>query len=276
MKHNQGSFRGNGEHELFYQSWAPDDQARASLGIVHGFAEHSGRYSNVVEYFVPRTFKVYGFDLRGHGRSGGRKNFIQSWDDYRGDVKAFIDLIRKEEVGSPIFLYGHSMGGTIVLDYVLLNPADVIGVIASAPAIGEIGIPAYLWTIARLLNRVWPTFAMESQLDPAYLSREPSVAQAYEDDPLVNTIGTTRLGVEIGEAGDRIQERASDLKIPLLIVPGGSDQLVEVEGSQRFFGNVGFEDKELKIYEGAYHELHNDIIKEQVFEDIKDWIERHI
>jgi alpha-beta hydrolase superfamily lysophospholipase len=116
---------------------------------------------------------------------------------------------------------------------------------------------------------------MESQLNTAYLSRDPNVVKAYEEDPLVNTKGTARLGVEMGLAADRIQEQANEFQTPLLIVHGGNDQLVAVEGSQRFFGNVGFEDKELKVYDGGYHEVHNDTIQEQVFEDIKDWIERH-
>lgn len=267
---------GWGEVPLYYQCWQPDETPRATVAIVHGVGEHSGRYGNVVDYLIPRGYVLYGFDLRGHGRSPGQRGYCDSWEAFREDVRAFLSLVRQREGDRPLFLLGHSMGGIIALDYALRSSDGLRGVIASAPGIGTNTIPAYLWSLARLLNRVWPSFSINTQLDLNQISRDPAVVKEAQADPLSHTKGSPRLGMEAQATIDWIQAHAADLAVPLLIVHGTADAIALPDGSQRFAKNATYPDVELREYEGGYHELHNDIIKEQVLADVENWLARHL
>ncbi|HQU16947.1 MAG: hypothetical protein B7Z66_06430 [Chromatiales bacterium 21-64-14] len=275
MEPSEGTFRGADGVELHYRRWRPED-ARAVLVIMHGISEHSGRYANVVNAVVPQGYAVYGFDLRGHGRSPGQRGYIESWREYREDLAAFITRIAEWEPHLPRFLLGHSMGGVIALDYCLEHPQGVSGVIASAPALGEIRLPRVLWALAHVMHRFWPRFSVRLPLSPADVSRDPAVMRDIDADPLIHSQGSARLGIELQRAARRVQERAREFRVPLLIVHGGADRLVPLEGSRRFMRHVLFPDKELLEYAGGYHELYNDIIRDQVLADTLRWLERHL
>ena len=177
MRQPQGSFRGSGDLELFWQTWLPDTKPRAVVAIVHGFGEHSGRYGNVVNYLVPRGFAVAAYDLRGHGRSQGPRGLILSWDEYRDDTRLFLESVRPDSPGAPVFLYGHSLGGLIALDYVLHMPEGLRGVIASGPVLGPPGVSPFLLMLARVLTVVTPRLSLDSGLDATALSRDPAVVR---------------------------------------------------------------------------------------------------
>lgn len=275
MQHREASFRTPDGLDLYRQGWRPETPPKAVLAILHGFGEHSGRYKNVVDYFAPRGYAVYGFDLRGHGRSPGARGAIKAWSEYREDTAAFVRAVTEEEPGKPLFLYGHSLGGEIALDYVLHDPQGSKGVIASAPTLGRPGIsPVLLW-ISRLMSRIAPGFSMETKLDATALSRDQAVVEAYVTDPLVHGIGTARLGTEMSDTAAWVQAHASDLRLPLLIIHGQKDRLVNPEDSQRFFQNVSFADKERIEYPGGFHEPHNDIEHPKVMADIERWVVKH-
>lgn len=276
MKHLEGSFRGSGNLDLFYQSWHPEDQPRAALALVHGFGEHSGRYPNVVNHFVPRGYAVYGFDHRGHGRSPGQRGHINAWSEYRDDVRAFVQLVTARESPRPIFLWGHSLGGLIVLEYALHYPEGLRGVIASAPLLGQAGISPILIALARVLSRVAPTFSLSTGLDATTLSRDPAVVKAYTSDPLVHSLGTPRLSTEISAAQTWTLAHASEWRVPLLLFFGTADRLVPPENTRKFFDAITFPDKHKIEYEGAYHETHNDIIHAQVMADVEQWLQTHL
>ncbi|RPI58114.1 MAG: alpha/beta hydrolase, partial [Chloroflexi bacterium] len=131
MEHFEGTFRGEGGIELYYQGWRPEGTPRATLAIVPGFGEHGGRYANVVNWFVPRGYAALAFDVRGNGRSPGQRGFVGSFQDYRGDLRAFLQVVRAREPEGRLFLLGHSQGGLMVLDYVLHDPSGLDGVVAS-------------------------------------------------------------------------------------------------------------------------------------------------
>ncbi len=274
----QGTFTGHGGLGLFEQSWTPPDSAavRGAVTIVHGLGEHSGAYPNVVETLVPAGFAVHGFDLRGHGRSPGRRAFINSWDDYRQDVRAFLHLVAEREPGQPRFLVGHSMGGIIVLDYVLRYPDDLSGVVAIGPAIGELGFSPILMAIARLLSRVWPSFSTGTGLDATAISRDPEVVDRYRADPLVHDRGTARLATESARTVAWIQAHAADLRVPLLIQHGEADRIARPDGSRRFVANVIEPDTTYIEYPGAYHQVHNDVCHQQVMADLLNWLIQHL
>ena len=156
MRHTEGKFAGADSTDLYYQCWKPIDGPRAVLAIVHGFGEHSGRYPNVVGHLVPRGYAVYGFDHRGHGRSPGKRGHINTWSEYRDDVRAFLQLIKQHELTRQVFLLGHSLGGLIVLEYVLRYPDGLKGVIASGPLLARARVSPVLAVLAKVLSRVAP------------------------------------------------------------------------------------------------------------------------
>ncbi len=276
MRHSESSFEGYGALELFMQSWLPDDGVKAILAIVHGFGEHSGRYMNLVNRLVPAGFALYGFDHRGHGRSPGQRGHINNWDEFLGDVRAFLNIIREIENNKPLFLYGHSMGGLLVLGYSLRHPESLNGVIASGPALSQPGVSPLLLALSRVMSKIWPSFSIDTKLDVNLISRDPDVIKAYQDDTLVHSMASARLGTELTAAMEWTQAHAADWKLPLLILHGTEDKLVPPEGSKTFFDNVSFDDKQRIEYPGTRHEPHNDLDREKVLDDIRQWLERHV
>ena len=276
MKHKTGQFKGADGEELFYQNWQPEEPGHATLVIVHGFSDHCSRYSNLVNGLVPRGLVIYGFDQRGHGRSPGNRGHIDSFDDFRQDLHLFMQLVSELESANPLFLFGQSMGGLIVLDYGLHYPQGLNGVIASAPHLSDPPISPILITIGRLLSGVWPTFSLSAGLDNSKLSKDPSVAQAYQDDPLVHGKGTPRLSTELSAAVQETQANAQHFQPPLLIYHGSADELTSPEASRRFYDNVPAGNKRYITYEGGYHESHNDLHQERVVIDVGQWIEEQI
>lgn len=275
MEQREGTFRGAGALELFYQRWRPAGEPRAALAIVHGFGEHSGRYMNVVNHLVPRGYAVYGFDLRGHGRSPGQRGYINTWAEYREDTQSFLRLVAEQEPNRPLFLMGHSMGGLIVLEYVLHHPEGLKGVIASAPVLGQAGVSPILFFLSRVLSRVYPRFSLSTGLDATTISRDPAVVKAYQIDPLVHSLATPRLGTEITAAQEWTLAHAGDLRVPFLLFFGTADRLVPPDNTRQFYNRVTFSNKHKIEYEGAYHETHNDIIYPQVMADLERWLEAH-
>lgn len=278
MKHVEGKFGAFDGLELYFQKWVPDGDPRANLAFVHGIGGHCGQstYTHLIEYLVPLGYSLYGFDLRGHGRSDGRRGSIDKWGDYRGDLKAFLQLIRGSEPNSTVFILGQSLGGLIVLDYALHYPQDAQGVIASAPALIEPNIPPALVLLLKALSPFWPHLALSSKLDATGVSRDPAEVEKVISDPVLNLKLSPRLTTETLKALERTQAQAADLQVPLLLIHGTADPLTPAKGSQEFFAKVTFEDKTLKLYEGGYHQAFIDINREQVFADLSQWLSQHL
>lgn len=277
ITNQEGQFAAYGGLELYYQSWISHEApTRGAVLIVHGVGEHSSAYRNVVERLAPAGFALHGFDLRGHGRSPGQRAFINSWDDYRQDLRAFVRFVQSQQPAQPLFLLGHSMGGITVLDYALRYPGGLSGLVAIAPAIGQIGISPTLMAIARLVSRVRPTFSMKSGLDATAISRDPQVVAAYKADPLVHDVGTARLAAEAERTVAWLQAHAADLRVPLLIQHGQADRIAQPDGSRRFIANMTEPDKELHEYPDAFHQVHNDLGHDAATADLLAWLERHL
>jgi len=276
MQNSEGKFTGAKSMELYYQKWKPHGETRAVIALIHGFGEHCGRYPNVVKHFVPRGYAVYGFDHRGHGKSPGKRGHINEWSEFRDDVRAFVQLIEKQEPHKPIFMLGHSLGGLIALEYVLRHPEGLQGIIASGPLLLQPGLSPVVIATAKVLSRVAPSVSIKTGLDASSISRDPAVVQAYQDDPLVHGFGTPRLSTEITATQNWTNAHAADLKLPLLLIVGSEDKLVPPEAGRKFFDAVTFADKQKLDYQGAYHETHNDIIAPQVMADMERWLEAHL
>lgn len=276
MKQEEGTFKSGDGLELYYQSWLPDGDLKAVIVIIHGMGEHGGRYQHVVNGLVPQGYAIYAADHRGHGRSPGKRMFVNSWDDYLNDLGIFVKWVREQWAGRPFFLYGHSMGGNITLNYVLRHPDGYNGIIASAPAVGKLDVPPILALLSKMLSRLAPAMQVKTGLELTDISRDPVEAKAYGDDPLVQGFATPRFGVEIAKAAEWAMEHAAEIKPPLLLIHGDNDNIVNVAASRNFYAKVQQPDKKLIIYEGGVHESHNDIHRDQVIADVEEWLEGHL
>ncbi|MDZ8236470.1 MAG: lysophospholipase [Nostoc sp. ChiQUE01a] len=278
-QHKADTFESVGKLKLYYQSWYPEGKVKAILAIVHGLGAHSDRYNNLIQHFIPKQYAVYGFDLRGHGRSPGQRGYINRWSEFREDLRAFLELIKTQHPGSPIFLLGHSLGSVIVLDYALRYPqkaSALQGVITLAPALGKVGVSKTRLFIGKLLSRVWPRFTLNTGLDLSAGSRDEKILAAYAQDSLRHTRASARLATEFFATVDWVNAHAADWQLPLLILHGGADRVTLPEGGKIFYQRVSSSDKLRIEYPGAYHELQSDLNYQEVLADLENWLERHL
>ncbi|MBA3496142.1 MAG: alpha/beta hydrolase [Gemmatimonadales bacterium] len=265
-------FQGHDGAPLFRRAWPAEGGPRGALINVHGLGDHSGLYAAVAEHLTPLGFAVHAPDLRGNGRSPGVRGHVGAWRDYREDLGRFVDLIRHEEPGLPVFLLGHSLGGLIVLDYALHRPDGLRGVITAAAPLGTLAVPAPLLLLGRAMSRVWPSFSLETGMDLSGLARDPAVAAEVLADPLFHRRASARLSTEVAATIARVQHGAPHFPLPVLLLHGAADRMVPPDGSRRFAARVGHPDRCLIEYAGAYHALFADTGREQVFADFERWI----
>ncbi len=265
---------------LFTRHWWPEGEPKAHLAVVHGYGEHGGRYAPFAAWMTAHGYAVHTCDLRGHGRSPGKRGHVDRWSDYFGDAEALVAEVRaREGEDVPLFLVGHSMGGLIALGYAIDHPqAGLRGVVASGPALarGE-GVPAILYRLAHLLSAIAPRLQIDSHLDAGALSHDEAVVRAYVEDPLVHSLGTPRLGTEMEREMARLFALADRWPpdLPLIILHGGADRLAPPEASAAFFERVAARDKVRREYPGLYHEVFNEVEREQVLQELTDWLEAH-
>lgn len=279
MQHKEGFFQGARGLNLYYQSWYPKQEVRGVLTIVHGLGSHSDSYENIVKHLIPRNYAIHAFDLRGHGRSPGQRGHINSWKDLRDDLQAFLQLIDTQSPKCPRFLLGHSLGGVVVLDYIMRCgecPSALSGVITLAPAVGKVGVSPLKITIGKILSRILPRFTLSTGLELDAAARDEEVLAAYAQDKLRHTRASARLATEFINTVNWINAHAANLQIPLLIIQGGADRITLPEGSREFFQKVTLPDKELREYPEAYHEIQSDLGYQQVIADLEAWLEQHL
>jgi alpha-beta hydrolase superfamily lysophospholipase len=278
IQETESSFEGVGGLKLYTKTWQPGRRSPvAVLVIVHGVGEHIGRYQNLVDCLVPAGIVLNGYDQRGFGRSEGKRGHINTWDEYRQDLKAFVDRTTHQHPGLPIFVYGHSMGSLVVLDYLIDHPAGLSGAILSGTAIDPAdAAPPHLKLVAKILSGLSPRYTLVMKLEGNTLSRDPYVARAYNDDPLVHYDRTTRWGTEGMNTIKRIEANPGKISLPVLFVHGELDPLVTAAGARSYYEKIASPDKTLKIYQDGLHEPHNDIDHEKVIADIREWIEARL
>lgn len=273
--HTTSTFAGVADVPIFYQRWLPEGGIRRGVVmIVHGLGEHSGRYSNLVERLLPEGYAVYALDHQGFGRSGGQRGHVGRFGDYAADVHRLNAIVRGEQPGQPIALFGHSMGGLIALDYAQSYPADADCWIFQAPALAA-KTSASLVLFLRTINLVRPNFSF-TRPGNGEVSRDPAVGLAFLEDSLHVPVSTARWAVEILAAQKRVQAHISATPAPLLMLQGTADSLVIPAATQDFFARIPAKDKTLLVYDGYYHELHNDLGKEKPLDDIAGWLGSHM
>jgi alpha-beta hydrolase superfamily lysophospholipase len=255
------------------RGWAPDGPARAVICLVHGLGEHIGRYPHVAAFFVSQAIAVQGIDQRGHGRSGGKRGHAASYQAIYGDIDRLIADAKQRYAGAPCFLYGHSMGGNLVINYALARRPDLTGVISSAPGLRPaFKIPDWKLIVGRLARGVKPDLSMANGLEMEALSRDPQVVAACEKDPLVHDFVSARLGLDIITMGEQALGQAAAFPLPLLLMHGSADRLTSPEASRQFAQTAG-DVCTLKIWDGLYHEIHNEPEQGEVFAYALQWLE---
>ncbi len=268
--------------ELFTQSWIPASPV-GLIVLVHGLAEHGGRYAATAKYLAGTGWAVYACDLRSHGLSpdGHRPGrvHVDRFDDYSRDVSALLELATERHPGLPRTILGHSMGGLIALTYAIEHPDSLDGAVISSPALGahpDFQPPLALKLVVKILSRLAPHTLFKSGLDSNAISRDPNVVQAYLSDPLVSEKVSARWYATMMKAMAGAQQKAASLRIPVLLMQSGDDMLVDPAAPGRWADAAPNELVELVVWDGFYHEMLNEPEKDRVRTRIVAWLERNI
>jgi len=260
-------------------------KSRGVVVLLHGFAEHRRRYGHVAAHLNEQGYHVLAGDLRGHGESGGDRGYIERFGDYVDDVTAFIAEAQRffpESSGEarPPILVGHSMGGLVCFEYALSHPKAVRAIAITSPFFGiKIKVPGWKRALGMAASLVHPRLQLPNQIDSSILSHDAASNKAYAEDPLIFHIATARWFTEILATHVDVRQRASRLAVPMLLLQAGDDKLVDSQAAHEIFARLGGTDpqtdKELKVYPGLFHEIFNEVEREQVLTDLTGWLNQH-
>ncbi|NMB53412.1 MAG: alpha/beta hydrolase [Leptolinea sp.] len=264
------------KHSVYFQHWVPDQTINARVLLVHGLGEHSGRYAHVGEYFTETGIALTGFDLLGHGKTDGQRGHADSFDDFCLEIDYFLSELKSSQPAAPVILYGHSLGGLIVLYYLLnKNPQTIKGVICTSPGLAPgYPIPAWKTTLGNILYTLLPRFSMDNGLPLDGISHDTAVVSAYRADQLNHPKISARLGTDLIRNGQQIGQRAQEVSLPILLMVGSDDFLIDPKAVIDF-GQCAGKTTTLKVWDGGYHELHNEVFKEKVLQTMVDWIHQN-
>jgi len=260
---------------IFFRGWRPAGKTRAVVVICHGVNSHGGQYFWAAEQLVAGGFAVYAIDLRGRGKSGGERFYIDDIADYVGDVATLVKLAKSREPGLPVFLLGHSAGGVVSCTYALDHQAELAGLICESFAF-KVPAPDAALAVIKGLSYIAPHLPV-LKLRNEDFSRDAQAVQALNRDPLIaNEIQPARTVAALVRADERLKREFPRITLPVFILHGTADKATVPSGSQFFYDTVGSRDKTLKLYEGYFHDLFNDVGKDAVMADTKAWIDRHL
>jgi alpha-beta hydrolase superfamily lysophospholipase len=272
---NTETFEGAGGLKIFTRSYRPEKRPRGAVVIVHGFNSHSGHYDWVSRELVNNGYAAYALDLRGRGQSEGERFFIEHASDYVSDVATFVKLVKTREPGVPVFMLAHSAGGVVAALYALDHQAQLTGLICESSAF-EVPAPNIALTVLKGLSHIVPhTHVL--RLANEHFSRDPRVVDAMNHDPLIAHESQPSLTIaELVRADERLRREAVRITLPLLILHGTMDKVTSPHGSKLIHEKAGSVDKTLKLYEGHFHDLLNDVDKQVVMADIISWIGQRV
>lgn len=252
---------------------SPGENPKGVIVLVHGLGEHVRRYNHWVDLFISEKFAFAALDLPGHGKSVGGRGKVKKYSDIYESIDILLKTASRTFPGVPLYLYGHSMGGGIVLDYAVRFHPKVKGVIVTGPWLKLAFEPSrFKMVLATIAKIIMPNLVQRSGLKTADLSHDRSVVDVYDRDPLVHGKISAAFFAGVVSSAKYALEHAQELKVPTLIIHGGDDMICSPQGSIEFAGKT--EMAELKIWEGGYHELHNEPFREEVFRYIIDWIRK--
>lgn len=271
----ESTFEGSEGYKIFMRSWKPSSTPRASVVIVHGFNSHSGQYLWVGEQLAASDLAVYALDLRGRGRSEGERFYVDKIEDYVDDVVTLVNIAKSENPGLPVFVLGHSAGGVISCIYTLDHQAEIDGLICESFAF-ELPVPGVVLSVLKGISHVTHHTHVFSLKNEDF-SRDEKIVESMNNDPLIKDESQpAQTATVLLDAAERLKESFSQITIPVFILHGTEDKATKPSGSQHFYEQAGSSDKTLKLYEGHYHDMLNDLGKEEVLGDIQNWIDAHI
>lgn len=277
MQHQDGYIENIEKTPIYFQTWIPRKPIKAAMLIVHGLGEHSGRYENLVQRFVAQGFIVYGYDHIGHGHSSGRRCHIANFNCYLKDLDLVVHRIKAANPEIPLVLFGHSMGGLISASYLVEHQNKISAAVLSSPAIeAPDTVPAILLKVGQAISKLWPRLGV-IKLDAEGICRNSAVVEAYEADSLVHHGKiSARLGQALLEQMQWLKQQMMQIHLPLLVIQGEHDSLVDPKGAKQLVDGVGSKIKKLIMYKGLYHELINEPEREVVLNDIELWIRERL
>jgi acylglycerol lipase len=271
----EGTFVGANDTQLAFRSWRPQGKPQGAFVIVHGFKAHGGMYEWVAKQLTAEGFAVHVADLRGHGKSEGERYHVDAFGDYVADLEIFVDRIRAEqEASTPLFLLGHSAGGVIGCLYALRHQNEIAGFVCEDFA-HALPPPHVALLLLKGVSHLAPHAHLLNLKDEDF-SRDPAFVAAMKADPLaIHTPGTAQLLGELIRTDEHLRDAFPQITLPVMILHGTADHIAKQEGSQYFFDHTGSVDKTLKLYEGHYHDLLNDLGKDDVMQDVLAWTRTH-
>jgi alpha-beta hydrolase superfamily lysophospholipase len=268
-------FEGARGVSIFFRSWLPGAKARGVMVLVHGFNAHSGYMEWPAQQFVADGFAVYALDLRGRGKSEGERFYVEEFSDYLEDVDKLVGIARSRNPDLPLYMLGHSAGGVIATSYVFEHQKDIAGLICESFAF-DVGLPDAVSLILKGISHLTPHLHVFS-LKNADFSRDPQAVARMNNDPFIaNESQPAETAAEMLKAADRLRENMPKFAVPVLIIHGTADKATRPAGSQYFYDTAASTDKTLKLYEGHFHDLLNDIDRELVMADIREWINERL
>lgn len=279
MKTFESKFVASDNTTFYVQGWESDAPPKAIIALVHGIGEHTGRYAHVGKAMTDAGYALVGFDLRGHGKSGGARGHFPSLDAVMQDIRQFFQFLSGRYPIIPQFLYGHSLGGLLALTYALQNKAALKGVMVTGSALrSALQEQKAKLAMARILGSLAPAMIIPTGLDAKTISRDTSVVDKYTNDPLVHDKASLGLGKAALTAIDLCFARAREFAYPLLIMHGQADALTYPSGSEDFARLAGEKNKDvtLKLWDGLYHEVHNEPEQAEVFKVMIAWLDKHL
>lgn len=277
MYHELNFFMSSDGLKIMTEHWLPKEY-KAIVVLVHGYGEHSGRYRHVIKALTNANYAVFTLDHRGHGQSEGLRAYFDSFDQPVNDLKDYVNSIRDDHDEATMFMLGHSMGGLITLAYTLRYPDGLAGIVVSASPVNlDTNASPALVKLGNVLTKIIPKYPLVKLVPLETLSRDPDVVRAFEKDPLTYKGNMrVRTGTGFNDTAKWVRERLPELKLPMLILYGEEDKLVNPSGSQLLHEKAASEDKTLKTYPELYHEILNEPERDTVIADIIAWLDAHL
>ncbi|WP_160691044.1 alpha/beta hydrolase [Clostridium sp. C2-6-12] len=258
---------------LYFREIVPECRIEAVVCLVHGLGDHSGWFKDLLNFFASSNFAVLTFDLRGHGKSDGKRGHIPSYEALMKDISLLLNIAERNFNGVPIFLYGHSFGGNQVINYTLRYRPDISGIIVSAPWLSLYSNPSKIKLyFTFLMSKIRPSFIVDNVVEGSNLSHNPDIAVNQKNDPLVHNFVSASLFTNAYKAGEWAIDNASNLDIPLLLFHGDSDKITSHVASEAFIKKAPSNLATFKLWKGLYHSLHNEISNRDIFVNILNWI----
>ncbi|OQW47267.1 MAG: hypothetical protein A4S09_15855 [Proteobacteria bacterium SG_bin7] len=273
MQRKEGHFRGFDGTELFYQTWEPTNSC-GTIVITHGLAEHSECYQRLVDGMAPNGWTCLGWDMRGHGRSEGKRGAVKNFDDYSNDLKILVEVLNKVNLPKPYFLLGHSMGGLVTANTLLkFGDLGAKAIALSSPLFGiAMPVPAIKDMAARLLSSWIPSLTLNNEIVYENLTHDEAIYKTYDRDPLRHDKISLALYLGMIDSFNFVLLNASKIHVPIFIQLAGDDKVTSRKAAERFYERLGSQRKDLVVYKDYYHEIFNEVGREKVYTDLNNFL----